>query len=173
MMCVNCCGTTHTGCWWAQPQPQQGRKCPKHSHCRKLKIFQACSKLIYFFMKNPAFQSNLWGGVSRFFLKEELFTHNNTRKSPWGASPNTVSRVCLVQADSQEQRVLTLLKEKKKSGAYWWLSQGKTRSFQRLGAAKYTFYKTKVSSQKFEWLFLAIDKPGISKIGSSFFYVRW
>ena len=48
---------------------------------------------------------------------------------------------------------------------------GKTCSFQRLGAAKYTLYKTKVSSQEFEWLFLAIDKLGVSKIGSSFFSV--
>lgn len=49
---------------------------------------------------------------------------------------------------------------------------GKTRSFQRLGAAKYTLYKTKVSSQEFEWLFLAIDKLGVSKIGSSFFSIN-
>lgn len=48
---------------------------------------------------------------------------------------------------------------------------GKSGSFQQLGAAKYTLYKTKVSSQEFEWLFLAIDKLGVSKIGSSFLSV--
>lgn len=47
----------------------------------------------------------------------------------------------------------------------------KTCSFQWPGAAEYTFYKTKFPSQEFEWLFLAIDKIGVSKIGCYFFCI--
>ena len=56
-----------------RPLPQQGRKamqegrCPKPSVIRKLKIFQAYAKIIYFLKENPTSQSNLQGGVLRFF----------------------------------------------------------------------------------------------------------
>lgn len=94
--------------------PVQEGRCAKPSVIRKLKVFQADAKGMYFLGENPASQSKLQGGVSGFFDKRRCVSPpDGTRESPRRAARGSASGLHLAGVESQEDRVLTLLGKKK------------------------------------------------------------